>query len=400
MDPQTGRDSFVSSNYKVPRWATGCISSEDAAFLFDLISVERPKRVVEIGVASGVSTAFLSRILANQNPSSKLFSFDAIDYFYANKEYKCGAFLEESFGACPSNVILATGVSSSQIAERAKNDDPFDLGFIDGNHHQPWPCLDMFSVIQTTTPGSWIALHDVNLPFIHAAFPHFGPFNLIATWPGEKVVSYVRSGAKSNIGAIRLLARKEDSIKAVLDCLAMRWTTRVPEASLKMAEDTIAMTSPALSREFRELALTMNERQSKPQTLSGDFVLVNFNPWTQMNSAPWQSTFTLHANPPGWRPLELRLENLLANGARRLVFPQIRHAKTGAPVRLSLSVLSDDGKLLSEHGFSVEGEMPKALVIPLPNSGGADTLTVKLGVSTPEKKTEGAWAQFDPIYTV
>ena len=244
---------FVEENYKSPPWATGTISKNDAQFLFEMIVRTGARRILEIGVASGVSTAFISRALSALLPDGgHLHSFDAIDYFYANKDKKCGAFVEESFGFVPQNVKFSLGVSSSAIAQKQRGEPLFDFAFVDANHNHPWPCIDMFSVIEVTRPGAWVALHDINLPHLHnGQFPTWGPNYLYNSWPGEKMAASSGTvvegkGMMPNIGAIRLFDDRAKSIDAVIKCLGTEWQSEVPRQHIEMAAENIALSTPSL----------------------------------------------------------------------------------------------------------------------------------------------------------
>src|SRR4029450_14069278 len=49
--------SPLHAMYHPPSWATGYVSRGDADFLFEMIAAQRPRTVVELGVASGASSA-------------------------------------------------------------------------------------------------------------------------------------------------------------------------------------------------------------------------------------------------------------------------------------------------------------------------------------------------------
>src|SRR5258706_10849674 len=192
---------YASARYGRPEWAKGTISREDAAFLFDALIAERPQSVAEIGVASGVSTSFLSTLLSDRLPQSRLYAFDKLDHVYNEPSKPVGAFLYEVFGRVPPNVTLASGVGSSSIRSFAGRPERFDFVFLDANHNHPWPCLDLLSILDIVRPGGWVALHDVNLPLTDSKFEGFGPLHLFRGWPGEKVAAL---GNNAHIGAISL----------------------------------------------------------------------------------------------------------------------------------------------------------------------------------------------------
>ena len=50
-----------------------------------------------------------------------------------------------------------------------------DLTFIDANHSHPFPLLDLLQATAFAKPGSWVILHDVDLPIQHPQFQIYGP---------------------------------------------------------------------------------------------------------------------------------------------------------------------------------------------------------------------------------
>lgn len=217
---------FTQQHYCAPDWADGAITRKDAAFLFDLIALERPQRVVEIGVASGVSTAYLSRVLAHLCPSATLQAFDIAENFYADRTKRVGQFLWDCFGGLPANVRLTTGVSSLEAIARVEADQDIDLLFIDGNHHAPWATLDVLSLIPILSKSAWISLHDIDLPNLMEAHQEFGPKKLFDSWPGLRRIS---SDERPNIGAVKLsnsTTRNLDDLLATIE--EQDWRRHVP----------------------------------------------------------------------------------------------------------------------------------------------------------------------------
>jgi hypothetical protein len=228
FDPSADGTEFVRSVYSAPDWATGYIAMPDAAFLFDLVATAAPETIVEIGVASGVSTVFLLRTIERLGLATNLCSFDSLPFFYADRSKRVGQFVYDVFGEKPPNLRLFAEVPALEAAARlnAAGIHAASLGFIDANHDHPWPCLDLLSVLPALQPGAWVALHDINLPAINPAFPSFGPHYLFYDWPGPSRV-HRSSDTLPNIGAIRLFDDPRETIDAVLSILERRWDATI-----------------------------------------------------------------------------------------------------------------------------------------------------------------------------
>jgi predicted O-methyltransferase YrrM len=389
-------DGFVAEHYKKAGWASGTISYNDAHFLYDLMSHARPKHMMEIGVASGVSTAFISRALSNLDATSSLHAFDASDRFYANRDYECGAFLKESFGQIPHNVSLVPNVPSINIFEYAKrsNIDSFDLAFIDANHLHPWPCLDLLSILPLLKPNSWVALHDINLPYIHAKHQTFGPYNLYNIWPGDRLEATLRGDWKvPNIGAIKLLDSPKDNVEAILRCLALPWQIDVPQAALNRTASTVE----AYCTGYGEVLKKVQSPRPVPRTFASTVTLANMNPWSRLNGAPWSDTFVLHANPSTKGTMRLVLSNIETTG-RFLVFPSIENASEASGVTIGFAVNGADDKPQHRYDISLTSGRRGFQVIDLSDSSAERGIEVSISTTSP--KVAGAWAKFEPMYAI
>jgi predicted O-methyltransferase YrrM len=254
--------AFVKQGYAAPGWATGCISGTDACFLFDMLKATQARRLVEFGVASGTSTAFILRVLAALGNGAELHSFDALDYYYGDSSIKLGQYVFDVHGPEPAALHLFPGTGSTEVGKRiaGTDSDPVDFAFIDANHSHPFPCFDLLALLPVMAPGSWVVLHDINLPFIYPD-ASFGPHYLFYNWPGEKRV-FPDARQKANIGAIRLLDAVADNVEAVLRLLEIRWDSAYNVPPLAAFDTLLARLDPAqrdrldfLVRQQTELSL-------------------------------------------------------------------------------------------------------------------------------------------------
>lgn len=386
---------FIAENYAKPEWATGAITPRDAGFLHDLISQERPENMMEIGVASGTSTALISRSLTHSG-TGKLYSFDALPYFYANKDIACGAFLDESFPTRPENVELTVGVFSSEIAGRFANDEKFDLVFIDANHEHPWPCLDMISAMAVTKPGAWVAHHDISLPFIHSEFPCYGPRYLISTWPGEKLVSRSGDGEGNahlpNIGAVKLFASKEESLKAVLNCMCLKWDKPVTLKHIDMTAENIRRFAPSYVNEF--LAICANV-MTKPSYETRTVRISNPNDWTIVSGSPFNRDLVIHANRPDNDAVAVYV-GLEHFDGDHLVLPAVKRCQGGPPVVFDVAAVdAKSGRNIGSATVTIDDDLPLPVVVRLAYA--KCPISIRMMLTTPSEKTGGAWVTVSPL---
>lgn len=186
--------------------ATGNISEADASSLLTLIEQARPANILEVGVASGTSTTMMLHLLERVLSESTLESVDLATSYYAEPDRAVAYLVHEHFAPPPARWHLTTGVGIASMAGHpdllwADQRRRYDFVFIDAHHGHPWTTLDALCVLPFTVPGSWVALHDINLPLL-GAYHDFGPSKLLEFWPLDAVIGHEHP--VPNIGAIRL----------------------------------------------------------------------------------------------------------------------------------------------------------------------------------------------------
>lgn len=229
MKPDT--ELALSHFFKPPAWTTGHISLEDAGLLAELIE-GRPKRpVVEIGVASGWSSAVLLHLLAREPAQGEvwLHSYDVSERCYFDSSRRVGEAVEEVVPALAQHWRLHLG--DAEEATRQHCAEPVELAFIDADHRHPWPTLDLLALLPALAPGAWVALHDINLPAIatKAEWRVFGPKHLFDLWPWEKRVA---AGSQRNIGAVRVPGDHDAVRRFCSEVLRREWETGADAALL------------------------------------------------------------------------------------------------------------------------------------------------------------------------
>ena len=183
-------DDLATNRYAVP----GSISPADVTFLSAIIGASGSRRGVEIGTASGLSTAVIAAALARnftergETPSATL--LDTID-----RKARClfdeskptGYVVRETFPALAPHVRFHTG-EDARIARRFLGRRELDFAFIDGNHQHPWPLMDALCLLPLLRPGAWIVMHDIdNPPDRPAAEVRLGARHVFQAWPWAKL---------------------------------------------------------------------------------------------------------------------------------------------------------------------------------------------------------------------
>ena len=204
-----------------PDWAKGHIAHDDAMFLYEMIKAVSPRTMLELGVASGTSSAAILYTLdqLTDPQSRKLISADVRPTCYFDPSRATGEAVSAMYPAAMAQWQLWTAHTAHRLlAELAPGS--VDLLFIDANHSHPWPTLDLLHLAPVMKPGAWIVLHDVELPHLHPKYQAWGPNFLFEAWPFNKVHE---QGSTANIGAVQLPAHLPDVIPVALSLLERAW---------------------------------------------------------------------------------------------------------------------------------------------------------------------------------
>ncbi len=390
--------AYVRSRYAKPDWAKGTISREDAAFLFDMVTALRPRNLAEIGVASGVSTVFLSTLLSDRFPESRLYACDKLRHFYDDPAKPVGAFLSELFGRIPNNLTLEPGVSSAGIRASSRRPERFDFVFLDANHDHPWPCLDLLSLLDIVQPGTWVVLHDVRLPLIVKESTGFGPLYLFRNWPGQKKL---QAGPNANIGAIRLFDDPLESAAALLRILELPWARAVQAPEWRSAAAALENLDGSRSEELRS-CIQEPRLERKGSLRDCELVLKGANRWTRFAPDLVSEPLVLHANLPGQPVASLVIRGLDSRTCRGFVFPGIVRAPEAiAPLRVRLSVDCDDA--FEERSLEIllaDDENCWATLFAPEHYAGTFDATISVEIIGDGAKLHGAWVRFDAIHPV
>lgn len=222
---------------KVPSWVKRQIDPSEAKALSREIQRSGAKSAIEIGVASGFSSAVIYSALRNNTSSPKLYAFDLSPQCYYDKQRETGAAFGEICGE-QSGYVLKTGVDASQIemTERA------DFLFIDANHQNPWPSLDLISLSRFIQDGAIVALHDYEMVYHSWGRHASGVRDLYRAWRGEKY----RYADSSNLAF--LVFDRAVMWKTLPTALRTDWDTSVNPDSLRRFKHLIRKSAPLLAR--------------------------------------------------------------------------------------------------------------------------------------------------------
>lgn len=200
----------------------GQITAGDGIAIAAMMERERPERMIEIGIASGYSSAFILFYASKSgllSDSTFLTSFDLVSQ--TDRGDRTGAFLRSTFPDLLPYWQPYVETTSIEIM-----DDPAKYGlvptsarmlaFVDGGHNHPWPLMDLASLRRAMPRGSWVLMQDTQMMERWIAdcvlfgticpSPIRGVNLAVSLWPGEKIIGhdvcYNTSALRLDIGDV------------------------------------------------------------------------------------------------------------------------------------------------------------------------------------------------------
>lgn len=231
-----------------PGWASAFISGRDARYLFERAVAAGTPTIVEIGTASGTSSAILCHALETAHsagsigPDYRLISYDLRSRFHHDRSKPAGAAVQDMLEPSQLEHIEFRNPETSLTLHRHHAADEIEFMFVDANHHHPWPCIDLLATLDLLRPGAEVAFHDINLPVIHPQFQDWGAKHLFDDLDVEKHAD--EASDPPNIGSI-IIPEDKEGLRQQLIAIATshEWAVSLPEeisAPLLGALDAVA----------------------------------------------------------------------------------------------------------------------------------------------------------------
>lgn len=226
--------------HKRPAWVVGTISHHDARFLFGRALRSRADVLIEVGTASGLSTAFLCHAADRASAAGQIgsdfhiHSYDVDTQFYADRSRGAGDGAREMLDAELLAHITFHAPATAATVRDQHDVDSIEFAFIDASHQHPWPALDLLAMLACLRPGGEVLLHDINLPRVTPEAPTLGAKLLFDGLDVEKEAD--RGGPIPNIGGIRIPDDKGGLREQLLGLIdGHEWEVEPPPDQLRLA---------------------------------------------------------------------------------------------------------------------------------------------------------------------
>ncbi len=204
----------------------------DHAFLCGMIKQAKPKKIVEIGVAEGGTTAVIMNCLTLLDMDSKVYSVDLNEKLYYDKNRETGYIWKDlsKYIRGKNTHQFKLGKTIAGCIDEIGAD--IDFVIIDTTHVLPGELLDFLGILPYLTKNAVVVLHDVSLNYISSfsddasilfEAKNYNATKILYTTVVAQKWFYFEDTPGFNIAAFTI---NEDTIKYIADCfqaLSLTW---------------------------------------------------------------------------------------------------------------------------------------------------------------------------------
>ena len=242
------------------------MTESESAFLCGLLKIYRPKKVLEVGVASGGSTAIILQALEDLNESYEMHSIDISPRIYCDQNKTTGFMAtiakEKIFGSLNGTHKFHIGTVFPFIADEIGEE--IDFVILDTIHIIPGEILDFLAIFPYLKNNAIIVLHDVAMNQYSTPHPaYYATSVLFSTVTAEKFLNFVPAAENRifnypNIAAFKVNALTAENVDNVFLSLILRWIYMPPEEQLVAYRQLYKRFYPAELCEIFQEAIDMN----------------------------------------------------------------------------------------------------------------------------------------------
>lgn len=217
--------SFNPQEYGNLLEASGAeMSRREHNFLLFLLREYAPKKILEVGVSAGGTSALL---LKNMSPDATLFGIDASSQWYRDNTKRTGFKVSEL--CTPEEMARYTLIAGADVVDAIDQvGDGIDFCILYTTHSLPGELLQFFVVYPFMKSGAVLVLHDLSLNFW---IEQGKPADLRSSFYATRIVfsvlasrrKYMPNMAAPNIGAIIMDDDTKRSIDSAFFALGITW---------------------------------------------------------------------------------------------------------------------------------------------------------------------------------
>jgi len=199
------------------------MSERQLSFLCGLIKECKPKKMVEIGVAAGGTTAVILNCINELGLKTKVYSLDLFKNYYRYHNKKTGYLIEESKRILGTRLDHTLCIGKFAVEYVKQIGEDIDFLILDTVHSLPGELLDFLAFFPLLKQGTVVVVHDIVLNHYSSNIDGFATKVLLDIVAGEKFVDVDEDGSLSNIGAFVVNEDTKKYIENVFSALTITW---------------------------------------------------------------------------------------------------------------------------------------------------------------------------------
>ncbi|WP_419911889.1 class I SAM-dependent methyltransferase [Hoeflea sp.] len=237
------REAIAEVFERYKRRGYGTVNQREAYYIQELIEQHRPRRFLEIGMASGLSGGLIASFMEKSGGESFI-SLDFASKFFGDPHKPVGFLIDQIYTGKKVHVSIRPQKTALDLPEF---DETFDMVFVDGNHQHPWPTIDTLFVKPYLTGNQIVIHHDRMLYQAQENAKGIGPKYLYDQFP-ESVRSLPKA-CGGNIYSLDLVSLSQsDLVRYFSDLFLFPWTLMKP-----LEHDAIEKVSNFIHRHYGKL---------------------------------------------------------------------------------------------------------------------------------------------------
>ncbi len=199
----------------------------ESTFLCGLIKERRPRKIVEVGVAAGGTTAIMLKCLEmlNMVESTKMYSVDLSERFYRGNGQKSGYLAEDILNREDASFHhqFYLGKLLPKVIEEIGNG--IDFLVLDTVHVLPGELLDFLVALPYLEPTACVVLHDIACNHYFKSPSCYATQVLFDAVVADKILAKDkdREFGYPNIGAFFINSDTEKSVSDIFNSLVITW---------------------------------------------------------------------------------------------------------------------------------------------------------------------------------
>lgn len=242
------------------------MTTDELAFLCGMIRDRKPKKIVEIGVAAGGTTAVILNCISHIGLKTEMFSIDLSTTYYRDRDKEAGYLIKEWQSITDKTLdhTLYTGKYAVECLETiGKN---IDFLILDTVHSLPGEILDFLACFPFLKEGAAVVLHDIILNHLGTNPNAFATKLLFDSTVGIKFMNIGNDGGLIGIGAFVTTENTRQYIEDVFSALTITWKY-IPRADeLVMYREFLEKYYTSSQLKWFDMAVKLNRETLKKRS--------------------------------------------------------------------------------------------------------------------------------------